>query len=255
MITKYIPINSVLYDLSLTLDDRYKNETKMLEWIAHGLRQIPLESLLEEKVALLEVTNHKATLPDDFRSLTQIAYYLPTAVTLIDASELDLPENYEVTYRAYSYPWKAMRLSSSPYHNSICLNNSLYNCEACEHSFSISPSMVITTTLNSGTILVAYKAYPKDENGLLLMPDSESLKEALFHYALYRHWLSKYQMKEEGSEARLKLHLSMWNALKLKALSLNSPDVSTLENLKNIHNKLAPRTNRFDQLFLTLNSR
>lgn len=254
MVTNYIPINSVLYDLSLTIDDRYKNDTKLLEWIAHGLRQLPLESLLVDKVTLLEVENHKATLPNDFKFLTQIAYYLPTATTLIDATELGVPEDWEYTLSNYTYPWQAMRMSSSPYHNSICLDKTLYNCEACEHSFSISPSLVLTTTLNSGDIMVAYKGYPTEE-GLILMPDSEVLKEALFHYALYRHWLAKDQMKEDGAERRMKFHLTMWNTLKFKALSLNNPDVAQLENLKNIHNRLTPRSTKFDQLFLTLSAR
>lgn len=30
-ITKYIPLKSILYDLSLTIDDRYWNENKMME--------------------------------------------------------------------------------------------------------------------------------------------------------------------------------------------------------------------------------
>lgn len=58
---------------------------------------------------------------------------------------------------------------------------------------------------------------------------------------------------EEGSEGRMKHHLSMWNTLAAKSAGdLNLPDVSQLENLKNIFNRLVPRQDRFNQLFLNL---
>jgi hypothetical protein len=62
-------------------------------------------------------------------------------------------------------------------------------------------------------------------------------------------------MKEEGSRERVEFHKNEWSMLSKKALSIDLPDVSQLENLKNIHNRLVPRTNRFDQLFLTLSNR
>ena len=68
--------------------------------------------------------------------------------------------------------------------------------------------------------------------------------------------MSKYTMMEDGSESRMKFHLSMWNTLAAKAAgNLNMPDVNQMENLKNIFNSLVPRTNNFQQLFLTLGNR
>jgi len=80
-----------------------------------------------------------------------------------------------------------MRLTSNPYHQSICLNNGLMYCTDCDHEFSVSPSLVLTSTLLSGVLKVAYLAYPTDDEGYQLIPDDESLKEALLHYVLYRY--------------------------------------------------------------------
>lgn len=254
---KYTSIKSVLYELSLVIDDdRYWNETKATQWATHGLRQINIVDNLVDKVITLDVLKHKAQLPNDFRYLTQIAYYTPSVETA--DLQIDAPDNWQdlpTLADATSLKWRAMKLHSSPFHLSICLNTSITTCSTCQHSFSISPTMVVTTTLEEGTIMVAYKGYPMSEEGEILMPDDETLKEALLHYLLYRYWMNKYQMKESGSDERMQFHLKQWNSLSKKAMSLNNPDISQLENLKNIHNKLIPRTNRFDQLFLTQNNR
>jgi hypothetical protein len=105
--------------------------------------------------------------------------------------------------------WSPVRLTSNPYHNSICFNTSLSQCDECTHEFSISPSGVITFSMESGTVLISYLGYPEDEEGYALIPDDESLKEAIFHYVLYRYWLQKDMMKEEGAEKRMKFHLDM----------------------------------------------
>lgn len=258
MTTKYTSIRSVLYDLSLTIDERYWNSVKMLEWLTHGLRQINTGMTLEAKVVQLPVLLHKAELPSDLKYLTQVTYYIGEGLCCeVESANLNLPDGSDATiYSAPSVTWKPMRLSSNPFHNSICLDNSLYYCTDCAHEFSVSPSLILTTTLLAGQIMVSYLGYALDENGDTLIPDDENLKEALFHYALYRYWLSKYQMKEEGSESRMRFHLSMWGTLSTKAAGhLNAPDVNELENLKNQYNRLVPRENRFQQMFMTLGNR
>ncbi len=103
-------------------------------------------------------------------------------------------------------------------------------------------------------MIVAYKGLPTDEEGNILIPDDETLKEALTHFVLYKYWLTKYLMKEEGAAQRMSNHLTMWSTLSKKAMNLNLPNVSELENLKNINNRLVPRTNAHSQLFSRLNN-
>lgn len=61
-------------------------------------------------------------------------------------------------------------------------------------------------------------------------------------------------MKEDGADSRVKFHLSMWNTLSHKTLNLNLPDVSKMENLKEIRNKLNPSSREFQKAFLGLNA-
>lgn len=214
MTTKYISIKSVLYGISLLLDDRYWNENKVLEWLNRGYRKMDLSSAFVEKTAELTITTHKTTLPSDFRYLIQILD--TTSVSNVDADTLlsdtlDLPaESTWTLANANSlYGYRPMRLASNPYHSSICLDTTVSYCTDCVHEFSISPSLVITTTLEEGTILVAYLGYATDDDGCLLIPDDENLKEALQYYVFYMYWLEKDMMKEEGAAQRMTYWLSM----------------------------------------------
>lgn len=261
MTSNYTSIKSVLYDLSLTIDDRYWNEAKMAEWAHRALRMIHTDQTLETKVTYLEVCEHKAVLPSDLKFLTQIAYLDNSSnVELIgDITALDLPEGSTLVNSFNQFNriiWKAMRLTSNPYHASICLDKKIIHCTDCRHEFSISSDMVLTTTLANGVLMISYLAWPKDEEGYALIPDNEYLKEALFHFILYRYWLSKSMMMEEGSAQQVQFHLKMWNQLKAQAAGdLNKPDINELENLKSQLNHLVPRSSRFQQLFLTLGNR
>lgn len=257
MTTPYISIKSVLYQLAITIDDRYWNEKVMLEQATRALRQLKVGNKLVQKVSLLEIVDHKAQLPSDLCYLTQVAYKT-SDVTIVD-EDLALPETSDLASKLTalyaSYPWAAMRLSTNPYHDSICLDETIASCRDCQHEFSVDPSLVLTSTLCNGIILVSYLAYPTDDEGYALIPDDEILKEAILHYVLYRYWMSKYQMKEDGADSRMQFHHAQWSILSKKALSLNNPDVNQMENLKNIRNRLVHRSNRFDQLFLSLSNR
>lgn len=190
MTSKYISVKSVLYDLSLTIDSRYYNEVRMTEWINKAARLIRSDQMLEGKLAVLQLTNHKAELPEDLKYLIQVAYNdTPCSSTISECyPELNLPENSTLELDNIStLKWKPMRLTTNPYHSSICLDTTLLACEICRHEFSVSSSLVLTSTLSEGALMVAYLGLPTDEDGCLLIPDNEEVKEALLHYALYRH--------------------------------------------------------------------
>lgn len=233
---KYTSIKSVLAQLALTLDDRYWNETVMLEHATRAFRQLNLEAKWEAKAVEDTIEDHKLTLPLDLKYLVQIAYKkTPVGDTL--ASHL---------------VWQPLRLATTPFASSVCIYGCNTDCTTCPHQYSISPSGVVTSTIESATVLVSYLAYPTDDEGYALIPDDESLKEAIFHYVLYRYWLQKDLMKEDGAEKRMAFHLQMWNTLSKKALSLNLPDVGKMENLKNIQNRLVKTEDHFQSLFTNL---
>ena len=192
MTINYISIKSVLHDLSLMIDERYWNETAMEEWITKALRQLNIEPALEQAVSLVELCEHKAILPSDRKDLTQVAFKAtpePSDELSAILSNLDLPEDSNLfLYHSLlkSLVWVPLKLTTNPYHNSICLDETLMQCPGCQYEFSVSPSMVLTSNLKDGLLLVAYLRYPLDKDGSALIPDDETLKESILHYAMYR---------------------------------------------------------------------
>ena len=253
--TNYISIKSVLSDLISTIEERYWNETAMLEWATKALRKIKIFGKYSNRVALIEICGHKGQLPSDFAYLTQIAWQTTSTTS---APVVTLPNeglSTALLTPATNFGWAPMRLTANPYFGSICLDESIINCQSCAHEFSVDENLIITTTLLEGNVMVAYLAYPTNAEGDALMPDNEELKDAILHYVLHRYWLMKYQMKEDGARERMDFHLTMWSNLSAKAAgSLNMPDISTLENIKNFRSRLVPSENQFAGMFLNLTS-
>lgn len=145
-----------------------------------------------------------------------------------------------------------MRASSSTTFQMNCdvECSSMGTCHtSCPHEYSISSNGILTSSLRTGTLLVSYFGYPTDAHGDHLIPDDETVKEALFHYILYRYWLQKDLMKETGAEKRMVFHLQMWSTLSSKAQSLNLPSLGQLENIRANRSKLVPNSNAFDTFF------
>jgi hypothetical protein len=252
--SKYISIKSVLYQLSLLIDERYWNETIMLELATKAARSMQLSSMLEEKVSLVELKDHKAQLPDCIRYLVQVALIQDHGCLTSIADSQDLPENSSwcISSASGKHSLVPMRLASSPFHLKLAATYS--NCNNCKYEFSVSPSLVLTSNVNCGKLLVSYLAFPTDEEGNALIPDDEDVKTAIMHYVLYMYWLSKMSMKEQGAERLVEFHLRQYQIASLKSKNLMLPDTNEMENIKNIRNRLVPRTNQFDSFFTKLNN-
>lgn len=234
---KRTSIKSVVAQVAMILDDRYWNDTVILENVTRAYRQMNIEQKWEKMVVKLDIADHKATLPSNYKEILQVAY--PIAQ---DNLTQDLNKR-----------WMAMRESSNtifhqdctPCTGQLCANN-------CPHTYSVSDD-VLTTSMQDGCVLVAYYGYPVDAAGDSLIPDDETLKEALFHYVLYRYWLQKDLMKEQGADKRVQFHMQMWATLSQKAQNLNLPTVGTLENIRANRARLVAKGNAFDSFFGDLN--
>lgn len=261
MTTNYVSLKSVLFQLSTLIDDRYYNETVALEWAAQGLQKANVIPKLEDKIYITKVTDHKATLPSDFHYLVQIAYQqeaLPISPFYYVPNEAHMP-NIFGQYFTNLIPvsgitgvrWVPLRLATSV----ASVDKRLLYCDKCTHTFTVSSNGVITTSIDEACLMIQYKAYPTDDNGDLLIPDNQDLKEALLHYVLYNYWLTKYMMKEEGAESRVNFHLTRYNTLSKKAQNLNLPDPAQYENLMGVWRRMFTPTSHADNLYTTLGNR
>lgn len=292
MNNSYIPIDSVLYDIALVIDDSSYNEHKLREWLIQGFRKFQAHDLYQKKLRIIQVEEHKAELPSDLKYIIQIGYKV--SLNNSDLSELQRMMNLENTkdnpalvyiqdntslpnqaiqasYNPYS-DWKPLRRSSTTFLPTIEVDYGMYgdtseagslvsgfgtvNCPECEHEYSVDQSGCLTTTLRSGFIWLSYMAHASNSKGQLLIPDDEDLKEALLHYCLYKYWLVKSVLKEESSFRERDWHLRRYQLLKAKAVgTLNMPDVDTSENILSQRSRLLPRKDLYYSFFQRLNNK
>ncbi len=225
--TNYISASSILFDLSQLMDNRYWNETKMLEWVIKGYRSMKLEDKFVQKTFVGTLDSHKLQLPSDLKHIVVVA--LKNGDTI-----------------------RALTPASSLLLTNTCLVNP---CQNCKSEYNMDYNLVLTATNATGDIYVEYLAYPTNEEGEFLIPDDERIKEALINYVLWKYWLSKSLMKEDGAEARTEYFRNLWTMYSGKAMSVSLPDVGQLENIKNRWNHLVGRQYAYDSLFTNLNEK
>ena len=89
-----------------------------------------------------------------------------------------------------------------------------------------------------------------------MIPDDEVLKDALFHFVMYRFWLARSMTGEQGSAQQYMYHQQQYSHMGKRAVArLNMPTVDGLENIKNLTQRLVPRSNLYDTAFSRLSNR
>lgn len=276
---KYTSINSVLYNLSLSVDESQFDETRFREFALQGYRKMESYHKYTTTLCLVPIVDHKGTIPGDAVHIIQIAYknsFTAQDITLIkqmlgidqdptvadpDAIAMDV---FTATFGGIT-GWHPMRPSSNSFLGTITADETVFpninlfgrnidHCTDCTHEYSVDHTYCMTTTLNDGLVYVAYLGYAKDADGNYLIPDEENLKESLYHYCMYRYHLSK--PADKANETRLGFHLKQYEVLKAKAqANLNQPTVDEMENIKNMTTRLVPRAYQFESLFSKLTNK
>lgn len=265
---QYIPIDSVLYNISLDIDPPYYNEHKFKEWAIRGYRKLNAKDKYTEKVTLVQVSEHKAQLPSDVKYINQIAYK-ETLNSTEDQAILDLlgigdteaqfinTENWLNRLNRVT-SWKPLKKSTNSFIYTVTLSNNIFPnldyTECCDHEYTVDQGLCLTTTLRNGYIWVSYLAYATDDKCRILIPDDEDLKDAIAHYCMYRFWNSKVISGDKLAINERDWNLSQYQTLLAKASGkLNSPDIDTLENIRKITTRIVPRSEHYNGFFSKLN--
>lgn len=264
-VNKFVSIDSILYKLSLVIDDRHFSESRFREWAIEGFRQSKVKSKYCLNYCILEIKQHKAILPEDLVFVDQIIHKPATSSsnssndTFGSGTYLNLSnliENSVDKSQSNLNGWSIMRKSASSFVQTVTTEGGPINSETfnvCDHQYSIDSNSCLTSTAKDGNIIISYYGYTKDVNGKTLIPDNENLKQALMHFCLYMFWLSKSLMKEEGSRSERDWHYNKFILTAGKAADeINQPSNDEYENLKNITNRIISDPNQYRNLFIGL---
>jgi hypothetical protein len=162
--------------------------------------------------------------------------------------------------------WKPMKLSSNSFLSTIVCDPSVlppmptsletypYNTQ-CDYEYTVSPTNILTSDLDNALLAISYLRFPKEENGDTLIPDNETLKEALMNYCLWMYFMKRDIIGEVNADKKAMQYKQMFGLMAAKAAAeLNEPDIAQLENLKNMTQRLVPRANQFNNMFSKLNN-
>jgi hypothetical protein len=172
-------------------------EADAIEWIGEALDFIGAFAGLEKRSVRLTVTDYRAVLPSNFYSMRGVYYegtQLPYGGTLkhigglLDsdvylAAKTEVLTTDNVTVTSYG----SLRAQSG----------------ASEDYFLINPNY-IQTSFETGEIRIAYNAFPVDDDGYPMVPDSIYYRTALFWYVLkmmlmggYTHPIFTYEYADQ----------------------------------------------------------
>ncbi len=270
MITKWTNIKSVLFELERSIPKEFYNEGRLIEDCMKAVDKIGAIVTYQQAVKFIKVENYKACIPLDCLQIIQIAHKNTFDITDNEIAQLEVEmginndpamSNSTLAYQAllasksYKNNWTPLRLSTNSFALAVHCDNCVNIGNNCAYEYSVSPDGTMTFNFKTGFICIAYYAYPVDCDNIPLIPDDEDYKEALKDYCLMTSWELRWNMKEEGAEQRYMKYQQLWGLMKAKATaSVRMPDVAGAENLKNVMNRLIPKSRRFNSFFSNLNS-
>ena len=268
MITKWTNIKSVLFELERRIPKDIYSEARLIEDCMRAVDFIGAVPTYQVKTYFTAIENHKFCIPSDCLQIVQIAHRVNLNLTedeLADIKQMmqilpDTPiENSTLPYQVWTdnwqhrYGWTPLRLSTDSFSLSVHADDSRNLYTTCQNSYTVSPDGTITTSCKKALILMSYYAYPKDCDGVPLIPDIEDYKQALINYCMMNNWQYRWELKEEGAGERYKEYQMLWGLFKAKATaSIRMPDVASAQNMQNIISKLIPNNRRFNNFFRTL---
>jgi len=250
MVHKWITINTVLSDLAMTIPSQHWNESYAKEWAFQAVRKIGCVEQYDRDIDLIQITNYKGELPEDYYRLQLLAYKLDidelTSADLADIRE-ELNHDNDLYYTgfngtsAFFSQYKPLRLATSPFaisvHCSDCVN--LYSIS--EHTYTVHPNGTITTSFQNGSVCVSYLKYARDCDTFLI-PDDQDYIDALRSYIMMRLWEFRMNTKEEGSANLFAYYAGKWATMRKAVVGkLKLPSIDELENLRQQRNRLVTK--------------
>ena len=109
----------------------------------------------------------------------------------------------------------------------------------------------IMTNMPHGFVKISYYAIYCDEEGMPMIPDLESYKEAITWYITMKYYYPKY-LKGDINQSQYYDMKRSWNYYRKQAYGeAQTPGIDDMEAIKNIWNKLYPEIDDHDMFFST----
>lgn len=265
-ISSYQIIDKLIADADYTQADF--NEIDLITWIGDCLDFIKAPNQLKPLITIINVKNNKGALPCNYYERIQLAgltsagiqfpmrettgtfHPLFTAPTSAGQTQvLDMP----IYTDANGNPAFNFNNASNVSFNfaNIAGNTSLSTNDALG-TYKVNDNYIFTN-FDTGRLLLAYYAFPCDDQGYPLIPDEVSYREAVYSHL---RWKLDYKLWRKGKIADKVYQDSArerdWYIAQAQGKSVNAHNIDTLESWKNQTLQWIPRVNAHDNFFNSL---
>ena len=144
-----------------------------------------------------------------------------------------------------------MAYSTDPFHSSYYCEGYTQCCSGEKDTYKLNDNYIMTS-FEEGTVRLAYRAFPTDEDGLPLIPDNQSFIEACKWHVGMKIATQLY-IQDKFTEAKLNLFITNRDWYVAQATSkANMPNYDRMENIKNMFTSLIPQLRANDQRYLNI---
>lgn len=243
MIYKYVSVYTIVDKIYRDYDHNEELDVfDLIEWAGEALEFIGAGQQYEERVAELEIKNNMAALPCNFHNDPMVSF---------NGNPMDYADGYFSPMENNSSDGKnyvnAKEVSEDTFPTSGNVGDRA-NSSRLKETFYIKDG-VLVTSLNEGTVLLAYNGIKVDKDGYPMIPDHISYKTAIAKYC---------QMMLDIRDARRNRITKDWAQkseqdwhwyCKQARGAANMPNVAKAESIKNQWVKLKPNQNTYGTFF------
>lgn len=207
------------------------------EYALEFIKLIGAPVIYLDKIELLSLFNYKAELPCDLLYINGIRYN-------------------DVSVEGYIGQPIAMREASNIYHQDPYEHKNEQDTEfdlrgnhrKTEFTYTIQKG-IIFTSMQTGSIEIAYKAIATDEEGYPLIPDNEKVMLGLEYYILSRYLEPLWMMGKITDKAFEYIQQKRYFYTPSAFTSLQMPGIDKMETLMNSLNRLVINSNAHQNFF------
>lgn len=223
----------------------------MVEWIAEALELIGANPQYENKIADIVIEDYKGEIPCDLVGLYQIAKDDGRTMYLYSGTLATVPTGGSSSEFSNNFTDDTLRFIPTDEDHFPQISNS-NNGRLLSNQFYISDKDIYVS-FKSGLIRMSYLAIRLDCDGYPMIPDKEEYKQALVYQV--QSMLDRQQWRAQKlPEAIYRDSESKWILYQRKAKAkARNPNLSQLENIKNMTVRLVPNLNSFRSFFNNLN--
>jgi hypothetical protein len=237
----YVPLDASLRRVFQAIPEEVLSFDEAREFAVDAMQELGVRYTYQERIAIMSIKNHRAWLPKGMKYIDQMMYKIE--VTDEDLAAIDVVTNAGGTIATTQVDhllvnqlraeWYPMQASSSGWQLSVHCHDSINLTCDCDVTYRVETNGCITTSIESGVVLLLYYGHPQDENGNFLIPDDIDYNEAIKNYVLMCHHERRFNQHMEGSERRYRFYLNLWNRSQARVRgNMMMPSSDGLENLR-----------------------